>query len=188
MAKYKDTCDLYDDNGKLLKSGVALDKISPLTNEGILKLIDLTKRTVAVNLAGLDNSIKTGAMGGKNNQILGRAIKCDCVKDADALSAKIAEYVSVTKGDDTKITKVGGGKMLLVEVPSARLRAAATYDAATTAVAAATTQALIDQYKVGMFDAPYVKSAVWGSYPVTMDMAGGNIISVLSIPQNNEGL
>jgi len=188
MAKYKDTCDLYDDNGKLLKSGVALDKISPLTNEGVLKLIDLTKRTVAVNLAGLDNSIKTGAMGGKQNQILGRAVKVDCVKDADVLSAKIAEMVSVTKGDDTKITKVGGGKMLLVEVPSARLRAAATYDAATTSVAAATTQALIDQYKVGMWDAPYVKSAVWGSYPVTMDMAGGNIISVLSIPQNNEGL
>jgi len=114
MAKYKDTCDLYDDNGKLLKSGVALDKISPLTNEGVLKLIDLTKRTVAVNLAGLDNSIKTGAMGGKQNQILGRAVKVDCVKDADALSAKIADLVSVAKGDDTNITKVGGGKMLLV--------------------------------------------------------------------------
>ena len=38
MAKYKDTCDLYDDQGKLLKSGVALDKVSPLTNEGILNV------------------------------------------------------------------------------------------------------------------------------------------------------
>lgn len=188
MAKYKETCDLYDDQGKLLKSGVALDKVSPLTNEGILKIIDLTKRTVAVNVAGIDNSLKTGQFGGKFNQIVGRAIKADVVKDVDALSDKIADYVSVTKGDDTKITKVGGGKMLLVEVPSARLKAAATYDAATTSVAAATTQALIDMYKVGMYDAPYVKSAVWGSYPVTMDMAGGNIISVLSIPQNNEGL
>jgi len=36
MAKFKDTCDLYDDNGKLLKSGVALEKISPLNNAGIL--------------------------------------------------------------------------------------------------------------------------------------------------------
>lgn len=188
MAKYKDTCDLYDDNGKLLKSGVALEKISPLNNEGILKIIDLTKRTVAVNIAGIDNAIKTGAMGGKGNQILGRSIKCDCVKDIDALAEKIADYVSVTKGDDTKVTKVSGGKMLLVEVPSARLKAAATYDASSTAVAAATTMALIDQYNVDIWDAPYVKSAVWGSYPVTMDMQGGNIISVLSIPQNNEGL
>ncbi len=188
MAKYKDTCDLYDDNGKLLKSGVALEKISPLNNEGILKIIDLTKRTVAVNIAGIDNAIKTGAMGGKGNQILGRSIKCDCVKDIDALAEKIADYVSVNKGDDTKVTKVSGGKMLLVEVPSARLKAAATYDASSTAVAAATTMALIDQYKVDIWDAPYVKSAVWGSYPVTMDMQGGNIISVLSIPQNNEGL
>jgi len=188
MAKYKDTIDLYDDEGKLLKSGVALEKISPLVNEGALKLIDLTKRTVAVNMAGIDKSIQTGTMGGKNQQILGRGLKVSCVKDADAIAAKIAKMVSVTEGDDTKITTVGGGKMLLVEVPSARLKAAATYDAATTSVAAATTYALIDQYKVGMYDAPYVKSAVWGSYPVTMDMAGGNIVSILSIPQNNEGL
>lgn len=188
MAKYKDTIDLYDDEGKLLKSGVTLEKVSPLVNKGALKIIDLTKRTVAVNLAGIDNAIKTGAMGGKNQQILGRAIKCDCVKDCDALSAKIKEMVSVTDGDDTKITKVGGGKMLLVEVPSSRLNAAATYDAASTAVAAATTYALIDQYKVGMFDGPYVKSAVWGAYPQTMDMQGGNVVSILSIPQNNEGL
>ena len=188
MAKYKDTVDLYDDEGKLLKSGVALDKISPLTNKGSLKLIDLTKRTVAVNLAGIDNAVKTGQMGGKNNQILGRAVKVDCVKDCDALSAKIKSMVQVADGDDTKITKVGGGKMLLVEVPSARLNAAATYDAASTAVAAATTYALIEQYKIGMFDGAYVKSAVWGSYPQTMDMQGGNIVSILSIPQNNEGL
>jgi methyl-coenzyme M reductase beta subunit len=188
MAKYKDTIDLYDDEGKLLKSGVTLEKVSPLVNKGALKIIDLTKRTVAVNLAGIDNAIKTGAMGGKNQQILGRAVKCDCVKDADALSAKIKEMVSVTDGDDTKITKVGGGKMLLVEVPSARLNAAATYDAASTAVAAAATYAIIEQYKVGMFDGPYVKSAVWGAYPQTMDMQGGNVVSILSIPQNNEGL
>jgi len=188
MAKYKDTLDLYDDQGKLLKSGVALEKVSPLSNEGILKVIDLTKRTVAINIAGIDNAIKTGAMAGKNNQILGRSLKVDLLKDVDALADKIKEMVAVSKGDDTKITKVAGGKMLLVEVPSARLNAAATYDAASTAVAAATTYAIIEQYKVGMFDAPYVKTAVWGAYPQTMDMQGGNIVSVLSIPQNNEGL
>jgi len=188
MAKYKDSIDLYDDEGKLLKSNVSLEKISPLTNKGALQVIDLTKRTVAVNLAGIEDSLKTGKMGGKMNQILGHSMNCTCVKDCDALSAKIKDMVQVSAGDDTKITKIGGGKMLLVEIPSARMHAAATYDVASTNVAAAVTYALIDQYKVGMFDGAYVKGAVWGTYPQTMDMQGGNVISILSIPQNNEGL
>jgi len=32
MAKYKDTCDLYDDNGKLLKSGHILRRRVPYHN------------------------------------------------------------------------------------------------------------------------------------------------------------
>ncbi len=121
--KQKDTIDLYDDEGKLLKSNVTLDKISPLVNKGAGNIIDLTKRTVAVNLAGIEEALKTGKFGGKSNQILGRSMSCSCVKDCDALSAKIKEMVQVTDGDNTKITKVGGGKMILVEVPSARLDA-----------------------------------------------------------------
>ncbi|MDD1703524.1 MAG: coenzyme-B sulfoethylthiotransferase subunit beta [Methanoregula sp.] len=188
MAKYKDSIDLYDDEGKLLKSNVTIDKISPLTNKGSLELIDLTKRTVAVNLGGIEEALKTGKMGGKSNQILGRSLNCSCVKDSDALAAKIKEMVQVAEGDDTKITKVAGGKMLLVEIPSARIKAAATYDVTSTTVAAATTYALLEQYKIGMFDGAYVKGAVWGTYPQTMDMQGGNVVSILSIPQNNEGL
>ncbi|MCU0630104.1 MAG: methyl-coenzyme M reductase subunit beta, partial [Methanoregulaceae archaeon] len=81
MAKYKETIDLYDDEGKLLKSGVTLEKVSPLVNPGMKKIIDLTKRTVAVNFAGIDEALKTGKVGGKSNQILGRTMKVDCVKD-----------------------------------------------------------------------------------------------------------
>jgi methyl coenzyme M reductase beta subunit len=56
MAKYKDTIDLYDDEGKLLKSNVTLEKISPVVNKGALNVIDLTKRTVAVNFAGIEEA------------------------------------------------------------------------------------------------------------------------------------
>src|SRR5665647_233737 len=121
--KYKDTIDLYDDEGKLLKSGVTLEKISPLVNKGALNVIDLTKRTVAVNFAGIEEASKTGKMGGKSNQILGRNMNCSCVKDCDALSAKIKDMVQVTDGDNTKITKIGGGKMILVAVSYTHLRA-----------------------------------------------------------------
>jgi len=186
MAKYKETCDLYDDEGKLLKSNVTLDKVSPLVNSGIQNLISLTKRTVAVNMAGIENGVKTGSFG--KGQILGRGLNLSITKDVDALVERIKELVQVSDGDDTKITKIGGGKLLLIQAPTARLDAAATYDAASTAVAAATTQAILDHYKVDMFNGAVVKSAIWGTYPQTMDMAGGNIVTVLSIPQNNEGL
>lgn len=187
MAKYTDTIDLYDDNGKLLKSNVALEKVSPLTNPAILKLVNLTKRTIAVNLGGIEAALKTGKIG-KHQQILGRELDLDIVKNADAVSAKIQEMVQVADGDDTLINKYGGGKLLLVQAPTARLTAASTYDAAITAVASATTYAIMDQFNVGMFDANTVKAAVWGTYPQTMDMAGAGVQSILSIPQNNEGL
>ena len=128
MAKYKETCDLYDDEGKLLKSNVALDKVSPLVNPVIKKMINTTKRTVAVNMAGIENGVKTGAFG--KGQILGRGLNLSITKDVDTLADKIKSLVQVADGDDTKVTKVGGGKLLLVEVPMARLEAAATYDAA----------------------------------------------------------
>ena len=188
MAKYTETIDLYDDGGKLLKGGVTIDKISPVGNAGIRKIIDLTKRTVAVNLGGLEAALSSGKVGGKMNQILGRGMDFSIVKDHEAITEKIKSMVQVEEGDDTNIRTYGGGKMLMVEVPSARLSAAATYDAAITAVASATTLAVIDQYNVDMFNGSYVKAGVMGTYPQTMDMQGANVVGILSIPQNNEGL
>ncbi len=187
MAKFSDTIDLYDDQGKLLKSGVALEKISPLVNPGIKKLVDLTKRTVAVNLSGAQDALKTGKIG-KGNTINGRQMNLDIVGNAGAIKEKIFKMIQVEEGDDTEIKEFNGGKLLLVTVPSARIQAAATYDAAITSVAAAATYATIDQFNVDMFDGSMVKAAYWGTYPQTMDMVGSNCASILSIPQNNEGL
>ena len=186
MAKYKETIDLYDDAGKLLKSGVPLEKISPVVNPATRKLIDLTKRTIAVNLGGVQEGLKTGKVA--KGQVLGRELNLDIVGNKDAVIAKIKDMVQVTEGDDTNIREFGGGKLILVEVPKARLEAASTYDAAITAVASAATYAIVEQFNVGMFDAAMVKAALWGSYPHTMDLTGANVTSILSIPQNNEGL
>ena len=103
MAKYTETIDLYDDGGKLLKSGVTLDKIS-----GIGKIIDLTKRTVAVNLGGLEAALASGKVGGKFNQIIGRGMDLSIVKDSGAIAEKIKAMVQVAEGDTVK-----GGQLLL---------------------------------------------------------------------------
>jgi methyl-coenzyme M reductase beta subunit len=64
----------------------------------------------------------------------------------------------------------------------------ADYMSATTVGSAATTQAILDMFNTDMYDAPIVKAAVWGSYPQTLDLMGGQVQSILGIPQNNEGL
>ena len=64
MAKYKDKIDLYDERGKLIESGVPLDAISPLYNPAIQRTASLAKRTIAVNLAGIEKSLKSGRVGG----------------------------------------------------------------------------------------------------------------------------
>ena len=187
MAKYADVIDLYDDNGKLLKSNVALEKISPLVNPAIKSLVDNAKRTVAVNLGGVEAALKNGKIG-KHQPILGRELNLDIAGNIDAIEAKIKQYVSVEEGDDTEIRRFNDGKLLLVKVPKARIEAAATYDASLLSVAAATTYALVEEFNVDMFDANTVKAAVFGSYPVSQALDGGACSMIMSIPQNNESL
>ena len=175
MAKYADVIDLYDDNGKLLKSNVALEKISPLVNPAIKSLVDNAKRTVAVNLGGVEAALKNGKIG-KHQQILGRELNLDIAGNIDAIEAKIKQYVSVEEGDDTEIRRFNDGKLLLVKVPKARIEAAAT------------TYALVEEFNVDMFDANTVKAAVFGSYPVSQALDGGACSMIMSIPQNNESL
>lgn len=183
-----DKIDIYDDKGKLLESGVDLMDIAPTRNAAIQKIVKDTKRTVAVNLAGIENALANGKMGGAGRRILGRELKYDIVANASAIQDSVAKLIQVNKDDDTNVQVLAGGKQLRVQVPSLRTAIGADYVSASTVGAAAVVQTIIDMYKVDMFDAPIVKGAVWGSYPQTMDMMGSNVASILSIPQNNEGL
>lgn len=183
-----DKIDIYSDRGKLLKSGVDLMDIAPTRNAAIGRIIADTKRSVAVNLAGIQKALATGKMGGKGRQILGRELDYDIVGNASAIESAVAGFAKVNDGDDTNVKLLSGGKQLLIQVPVSRAAAGADYVSASTVGAAAVTQAILDQFNTDMFDAPIVKAAVWGSYPQTMDMMGANVASILSIPQNNEGL
>lgn len=188
MPKFKDKIDLYDDKGKLLEKDVPLEAISPVINPAIRKIVNLTKRTVAVSLEGIEAALKTGKVGGKGRQVLGRSLDCSIVKDADKIAKVVAETVRINKSDDTAVKVIGGGKSLLVQVPTQRVEAGAEFVASLSCTASAVTEAIIDMYKVDMFDAPFVKNAVWGMYPQTMDLVGGNVKMILEIPQKDEGV
>ncbi|WP_048153027.1 coenzyme-B sulfoethylthiotransferase subunit beta [Methanolacinia paynteri] len=188
MVAYSDTIDLYSDDGKLLKSDVNLGQISPMINPAAGKIIDLTKRTINVNLGGIETALKTGRLGKHKSRIRGRELDLPIMENKDAIVEKIRNMIQVEDNDDTEILEFNNGNLLLVQVPSKRLINAATYDAAITSVASATTYAIVDQFDIGAFDASVVKAACWGAYPQTMDMEGALVSSILSIPQNNEGI
>ena len=182
-----DTIDLYSDRGAKLKSGVDLNEISPMRNAAIKKIVTGIKRTAAVDLAGIEKGLATGTLGGKGRKIIGRELKLDIVKNAAKIQSAVADLVKIESGDDTVVNSLNGGKQLIVQVPSARIDVAAEYVSSLTCSASAVTQAIIDQFNIGMFDAPTVKSAVWGQYPQTLDMVGGNVKSIVEIPQKDEG-
>lgn len=183
-----DKVDLYSDRGAKLKSGVDIRDISPLRNKAIKKIVHDTKRTAAVDLAGIEKALATGKYGGKGRQIPGRTMKLDVVKNADKIVAKVADLVKVDAGDDTNVKSLNGGKQMLVQVPSARIEAGAEYVSSLTCASMGTLQAMIDTFDLNMFNVPETKAAIMGQYPQTMDLAGGHVKSILEIPQKDEGL
>ena len=185
MPKYEDKIDLYDDYGKRIAKDVPLEALSPLRNKAIQKIASLTKRTIGVSLAGIQNALATGVIAG--NIIQGKEIKADLVKDAEKLAKDIKEMVQVVDGDDTVVNVIDEGKTLVIIVPQARTDAGIEYTTGFTTVAAAVTEAIIDRYKVPMYKASMVKAAVWGKYPQTVNFVGSNIKTILEVPQNNEG-
>lgn len=182
-----DKVDIYSDRGKLLASDVDIMELAPTRNKAIRTIIHDTKRTAAVNLGGIEKALANGRIG-KVKKIPGKEMKLDIVANAERLAKRVKELVQVNEGDDTTVEVLAGGKFLKVQVPSARLESGAEYVSSITASAAAITQAIIELFDVGIFDACIVKAAVWGDYPQTIGLNGGNVSSILEIPQKDEGL
>ncbi len=185
MPKYEDVIDLYDDQGKRIAKDIPLEAISPLRNKAIQRIADLTKRTCAVNLAGIEKALKTGSMMGMS--IKGKEIDIPLVANAEKVAKAVKEMIQVVPEDDTVVKVKSGGKNLIVVLPNARANVGIEYTTGFTSTAAAVTEAIIDLFDVPMYKANMVKGAVWGSYPQTVNFAGSNIKSILEVPQNNEG-
>ncbi len=176
--------DLYDDRGNKLVGDVPLAAISPLRNPAIKKICSLVTRSAAVNLAGLETRIKTGALAGKEMVIRGKTMNLDIVGKASAIASEMKDMLSVD-GAAARVEPIMGGKRILVEVPAERILA--DYSAARTNTMAALTQAVMDVCNVDMWHADIVKGGVWGGYPQDPDMTGTVVATLVDVPIRNEG-
>jgi methyl-coenzyme M reductase beta subunit len=187
MAKFEDKVDLYDDRGNLVEEQVPLEALSPLRNPAIKSIVQGIKRTVAVNLEGTENALKTAKVGGPACKIMGRELDLDIVGNAEAIAEKAKAMIQVVEGDNTVVDLLAGGKRVLVQIPDERFEAAAEYSATSLVTANAFIQAIIDVCDVNMYDANMVKAAILGRYPQSVEYMGGNIATMLDVPQKLEG-
>nr|P12972.1 RecName: Full=Methyl-coenzyme M reductase subunit beta; AltName: Full=Coenzyme-B sulfoethylthiotransferase beta [Methanothermus fervidus]AAA72193.1 methyl coenzyme M reductase beta subunit [Methanothermus fervidus] len=187
MPKYEDKVDLYDDRGNLVEEQVPIEALSPLRNTAIKKIIHDIKRTVAVNLEGIENALRSAKVGGSGCHIPGRELDVDVIDNAEAIAEKAKEMIQVEEGDDTVVELLHDGKRALVKVPSSRLESAAEYSVAPLVTASAFIQSIIDVCDISIYDANMVKAAVLGRYPQSVEYVGGNIATMLDIPQKLEG-
>ena len=188
MPIYDDKIDLYSPNGKLLESDVPLEAISPMRNPAIENIIYNIKRSVAVNLSGIENGLKRGALGGKGRFIPGRELDLPITENAEIIGEKIRKMVRISDDDDTAVSMINGGNQLLVQVPKERITMAGDYTVSSLVTGAAVTQSIIDTCDVNIFDASTVKTAVMGAYPQTLDLSGANVSAILGPPVLFEGL
>jgi methyl-coenzyme M reductase beta subunit len=188
MPTYEDRIDLYGADGKLLEENVPLEAISPMLNPTMEKIVHEVKRSVAVNLSGIENALEKAAYGGKSNFIPGRELKLPIVENVDVLSEKIEKMIRIHDEDDFNLKLINKGNQLLVQLPSQRMKMAADYTVSTLVTGSAVVQAIIDTFDVDKFNASSVKTAVLGRYPQTVDFAGANITALLGPPQMLEGV
>ena len=186
MANLTEKIDLYDDNGKLLESAVPLEAITPWRNEAIQQIVDVFKRSIGVNLAGAEKSLKTGHYGGEYSHLPNRTVEVDLVKNSDKIAKRIEAILSIDAGDH-EVTSLKGGAYLVVR-PQVKLASVGIeYTTSLTNTSMAAVDAVLQEFNLDWKEAPLVKAAFMGRYPQSVDYMGGNVITLLAMPVANEG-
>lgn len=187
MPTYDDKIDLYGVDGKLLEEQVPLEAISPELNPTIINIIQEIKRSVAINLAGIEKSLANAAYGGKANFVPGRELDLDILGNADVIAEKVGKLLKVSDDDNLNVKLLNGGKQMLVQVPSVRLETAGDYSVAPLSTGAALIQAILDTFDINKFHASEIKTAAMGGYPHNVKL-GGALTTLLGQTTHLEGL
>ncbi|MDY6965529.1 MAG: methyl-coenzyme M reductase subunit beta [Halobacteriota archaeon] len=184
------TINIHSDRGELLAENMPLDAISPYKNKAIRKILLRFKRTGIVNLSKLENSLKTGEVGGmigigSECQVLGRELDLPITKKMDEIAEEVKKMIQVTPDDDTQVDIID--KLLVIQLPSSCVNLATDHSQAYLISGTAVAYALIKIFDLGIFDGvDMIKSALLGRYPQTTSPTGC-VSALLSFPTTLEG-
>jgi len=184
------TLSIYDDRGEILAKDISLDAINPYKNRAIQEILFRIKRMGIVNLNKLENSLKTGEVGGtigvgSECKILGRELDLPIIERAEEIAKEMKKIIEVTPGDDTQVDVVD--KLIVVQLPSSCVNLATDYSQVYLLSATAMAYAMIKIFKLGIFDGTdMIKSALLGRYPQTTSPTGA-VSALLSFPTTLEG-
>jgi methyl-coenzyme M reductase beta subunit len=186
----EDLLSIYDDRGRLLAEDVHLDSISPYKNEAMRSILRRFKRTGIVDLQKLEESLRTGEVGGVMSmgsecKILGREIDLPITDHIPEISEEVEKTIRTDPDDDTRVDIIDN--LLVITLPSSIVDIATDYTQVYLIPATAVAYALVKVFQLGIFDGvDMIKSALLGRYPQTT-YPTGVVSAFLSYPTTLEG-
>ncbi|MHC1566318.1 MAG: coenzyme-B sulfoethylthiotransferase subunit beta [Candidatus Syntropharchaeia archaeon] len=185
-----DKFSIYSDRGKILAEDVSIQDIHPFINPHTRKILRTLKRTAIVDLSGLEESLRTGKVGGGmvigcECQIPGREIDLPIVENIGVIAEEVERNIRITPDDDTRVEVMD--ESLLVQLPSERVDFAAEYSQIYLVTASAVAYALIKIFDLGIFDrVDMIKTGLLGRYAQTTYPSGA-VSAILRFPTKSEG-
>ncbi|HRR54039.1 MAG TPA: hypothetical protein P5290_01685 [Candidatus Methanomethylicus sp.] len=184
-----DYVNLHDDHGKLIAEKVPLDGLDPVRNRALMKMLYELKRTVIIDLAKVEKSLRTGEIGGEYCRMPHYAMPdLPLLERVEKVRERIESLVRTSKDDDCKVELLEKGRQVVIKLPRSTMDASADYTAPALVGGSAAVQSIVEEFDISPFKAQACSSAVFGRYPSTIDFKGGAINSPFGVPLRLEHL
>lgn len=171
--KYK--VSLYSDRGELIEKDVPLRLLHPAINPTIRKIAQTIKCTSTVDLAGIEKILSNGELGGDHVKIPGRGFDIELVKNADKLAKRVKDLLAVSDNDDTTVSVLNDGKLMLVRIPTDMCTLFTSHDGARVAAAMTLGHAIMQEFDLPFYHVPALKAALIGRYSTSVDFKGSKV-------------
>ncbi|KPV61799.1 MAG: Methyl-coenzyme M reductase II subunit beta [Candidatus Bathyarchaeota archaeon BA2] len=198
--KYKDTLDLYDDHSNCIAKEVPLQALSPLYNPYMREVLNLFKRTAFIDLAKLEQYVKSGRAGwetvvGQDEiQMPWYGRDLPMVERSEEIAERIKEKIAkFDDGEEELVKPVAGGKLIIVKIPRRMMEVSASRDPPLTWTMVALCQAISETFNLNPETDPdgcnMVRGAIFGRYPQSPELPpGGPVFGLLRQSNIVDGL